>query len=45
MTVIIGSNYNLIADLLSIVVIACLFALACRGWYKEGYRDGKEEGE
>lgn len=42
MTVIIGSNYNLIADFLSLIAIGCLYAYACNEMYKSGYRDGKK---
>lgn len=42
MTVIIGNNYNQIADILSLVIIACASAYACREFYQQGYREGKE---
>lgn len=36
-------GYDQIANILSLIVIACAFAYAGRGWYKEGYRDGVED--
>lgn len=36
-------GYNQISNILSLIVIACAFAYACRGWYKEGYREGVED--
>lgn len=43
MTVVIGSNHNLISGILSFIIYVCLFAYFCRGFYKEGYRDGAED--
>lgn len=42
MTVIIGNNYNLIADILSLIIIGCLYGYAFNKMYKQGYRDGKD---
>lgn len=42
MTVVIGDNHNLIADILSFIVCACLFVYVCYRFYKDGYCDGVE---
>lgn len=43
MTVVIGNNLNLILDILSFILCVCSFAYVCRGFYKEGYRDGAKD--
>lgn len=42
MTVVIGGNYNLISDILSLIIIGCSYVYACNEIYKQGCRDGKE---
>lgn len=36
-------GFDQIADILSFIVYACLFAYVCRGFYKDGYCDGAED--